>query len=469
MKIKLQNFSETNQLLILDILDFLIDKGDINIWTSILSKKFFQSLLELLKTENFEEVQMKLLGLIQKWALNLEDKKMALPNFYNEYFNLLKNNVQFPKDCKSNYQIYLSNSNSNNYNKNNNYDYDKGNSDKEDRETFFYMKSLIDELKEQNFEHKYRRLVGFLVKMQDNIKTANLLIDNPKNINDIIKTLREGNNTLIDTISGGKLADRKLMEITLGTSQDINQTLSRDEDFKNGHKPKEFISYFVLNNVIPIKSNFDSIKNNNESNDLVNQIINSNNINNSKEYLELQELLIEEKSKNDILNEKINKLEKDLYNEKDAKNKLNKQLEEANKKIRDLSDQLTNLNASNQKNKIIELQNTIDMKNKEISELYVRINNNNNNNGVKFMTGDNIIGIGFMSVNQEIQHFNRAYKDTEIMARIEEDLYNEYPEFKEKDTYLMHNANKIKRFKTLKENNVKNGDIIQVHIYEDDI
>ena len=287
---------------------------------------------------DFEEVQMKLLGLIQKWALNLEDKKMALPNFYNAYFNLLKNNIQFPKDYKSNYQIYLSNSNSSNYNKNNNYDYDKGNSDKKDRETFFYMKSLIDELKEQNFEHKYKRLVRFLAKMQDNIKTANLLIDNPKNINDIIKTLREGNNTLIDTISGGKLADRKLMEITLGTSQDINQTLSRDEDFKNGQKPKEFISYFVLNNVIPIKSNYDSIKNNNESNDLGNQIINSNNINNSKEYLELQELLIEEKSKNDILNEKINKLEKDLYNEKDAKNKLNKQLEEANEKIRDLTD-----------------------------------------------------------------------------------------------------------------------------------
>ena len=85
------------------------------------------------------------------------------------------------------------------------------------------------------------------------------------------------------------------------------------------------------------------------------------------------------------------------------------------------------------------------------------------------MPGDNIISIAFISVNQKIQNYNRAYKDTEIISRIEEKLYNEYPEFKEKDTYLMLNTNKIKRFKSLKENNVKDGDIIQIHIYEEEI
>ena len=138
------------------------------------------------------------------------------------------------------------------------------------------MSSLLNELKEQNFEHKYRRLVNFLVTMQDNIKMANILIDKRKNLKDIINTLREGNNTLIDTINSGRLEDRKLMEITLGTSQDINQTLNWEEDFKNGYKPKKFISYFCLNNVIPTNSNNDIIKNINESNDFGNQIVNNN-------------------------------------------------------------------------------------------------------------------------------------------------------------------------------------------------
>ena len=178
-------------------------------------------------------------------------------------------------------------------------------------------------------------------------------------------------------------------------------------------------------------------------------------------------MLDEEKNKNYLLNEQIRKLQIDLNNEKDLKNKLSIKLEEANNKIRDLSNQLSNNMNNIQNNKILELQRIIDMKNQEISQLYGRINSNNN--GIKFMPGDNIIGIGFNSVNQIIQNYSRAYKDSEIVARIEEELYNEYPEFKDKETYLMVKGNKIMRFKTLKENNVKNGDIIQVHIYEDEI
>ena len=264
VKVKLQNFSKSNQLLLLDVLDYLVDKGNMIIWSSISSKKFFQSLLDLLRTKDIPEVQMKLLGLIQKWGLNFEDKKNVLPNFYSVYNKLRNSNVQFPNDFESNYQIYISNSNSNNYNKNkSNYDnrndeYENENNDKdEDGETFYYMESLKNKLKVPNFEHKYRRLVNFLVKMHENIQMANLLMDSRERsgLKDIINTLREGNNTLIDTISGGRLKDEKLMEITLGTTEDINQTLNRDEDIKNGYKPKKFTSYFVLNNVIPIRSN----------------------------------------------------------------------------------------------------------------------------------------------------------------------------------------------------------------------
>ena len=262
LKVRLQNFSKSKQLLLLDVLDFLVDKGNMNIWSTISSKKFFQSLLDLLRTKDIPEVQMKLLGLIQKWGLNFEDKKSSLPNFFSVYNKLLNSNVQFPKDFESSYQIYISDSNSN-YNKlnyedrnDNSNDEDENNDDKEDGETFYYMDSLKNILKVPNFEHKYRRLVNFLVKMHENIQMANLLIDRRERsgLKDIANTLREGNNTLIDTISGGRLKDEKLMEITLGTTEDINQTLSRDEDIRNGYKPKKFSSYFVLNNVIPIKN-----------------------------------------------------------------------------------------------------------------------------------------------------------------------------------------------------------------------
>ena len=234
-----------------------------NIWSAISSKKFFQALLDLLRTKDIPEVQMKLLGLIQKWGLNFEDKKNVLPNFFSVYNKLRVNNVQFPSDFESNYQIYISegyHSNKNNYEKNSDNDDDnqKEESDKDDdEEVFYYMDSLKNVLKVPNFEHKYRRLVNFLVKMHENIQMANLLIDNKEHggLKDIIHTLREGNNTLIDTIQGGRLKDEKLMEITLGTTEDINQTLGREEDIKNGYRPNKFKSYFVINNVIRIKNN----------------------------------------------------------------------------------------------------------------------------------------------------------------------------------------------------------------------
>ena len=260
LKIKLQNFGKNNQLLLLDILDFLVDKGNMNIWSAISSKKFFQGLLNLLKTKDIPEVQMKLLGLIQKWGLNFEDKKNALPNFFSVYNKLRMNNVQFPTNFESNYQVYIDENNINKNNEQNNSgneDNNDNNSDKDDDEIFYYMDSLKEVLKVPNFEHKYRRLVNFLVKMHDNIQMANLLIDNREHggLKEIINTLRDGNNTLIDTIQGGRLKDEKLMEITLGTTEDINQTLGRDEDIKNGYKPNKFKSYFVINNVIRIKNN----------------------------------------------------------------------------------------------------------------------------------------------------------------------------------------------------------------------
>ena len=119
-----------------------------NIWSAMSSKKFFQGLLDLLRTKDIPEVQMKLLGLIQKWGLNFEDKKNVLPNFFSVFNKLRMNNVQFPSDFESNYQIYISENSTKNDNYEKNYDNYNDNqkedvSDKDDEEeTFYYMDSF---------------------------------------------------------------------------------------------------------------------------------------------------------------------------------------------------------------------------------------------------------------------------------------------------------------------------------------
>ena len=232
-------FEPKSQILILDILDYLIDKGNLTIWTSISSKKFFLPLINLLKIKDIPEVQLKLLHLIQKWGTNFEIQKKILPNFSDIYYRLKKNGIDFPDYNESDYNKYFINNNNN---------------DNEIDDPFYYFDSLKNILKVENFQHKYRRLVDYLSNMNDNIKLANELIDvkNIEQSTEIIETLEKGSEMLKDTILGGRLKDEKLMVYTFGTADDINSTLLRKKDLDNGASIiKKFKSYFEINDIIP--------------------------------------------------------------------------------------------------------------------------------------------------------------------------------------------------------------------------
>ena len=261
---KYKNFGKENQLLLLDILDYIVEQGNMNTWISVSSKKFFSFLIEILKSQNDAEIHTKLLQLIQKWGSDFQNKSDVIPNFYRVYNVFKSNGVVFPPREQSNYYKYIDGSKSNNgndYPDEDNYNFDDDDNNNNNTEfsqnDFEYMESIKNKLKVSNFEHKYRRLVEFLLRMQENIKIANIFI-NKKEINRIrepINTLKKGNKTLIDTISTGRLRDDTLMEITLGTTEDINQTISREEEMKSGNVPNKFTSYFVLNEIFPVKGN----------------------------------------------------------------------------------------------------------------------------------------------------------------------------------------------------------------------
>ena len=80
--------------------------------------------------------------------------------------------------------------------------------------------------------------------------------------------------------------------------------------------------------------------------------------------------------------------------------------------------------------------------------------------------GENIYAINFTSIDQKIGHYAIACKNTDIFARLEEKLYEDYPEYKDKETYFLKNGIKIKRFKSLDENNIKDNDILMLCIYD---
>ena len=216
----------------------------------------------------------------------------------------------------------------------------------------------------------------------------------------------------------------------------------------------------------------------------MNEISNSqkNNLNEGKDIKNLNEKKINDLKKVNISDEKIIKplneednnikiKEDSKYNEllkqlNEERNKNKKLLEELNNekiKVKELNDKLEKYENSNNLKKIKELEKLIKLKDSEINNLK---SNNDRNEITNIKSGEKIIAIFFTSTYQDI-HRPIPCKNTDIFVKIEEKIYNEYPKYKDYNTYLTVNGNIIKRFKTLEENGIKDGNTIIVNIYDE--
>ena len=162
-----------------------------------------------------------------------------------------------------------------------------------------------------------------------------------------------------------------------------------------------------------------------------------------------------------------------LRNELNNKNQI---IEQQKIQINNLQNQLYSLNniINNNKLSIQNLQNNINIKDQEIFNLKNNLNNkieelnklNLNNNKINNMIDkEKALAINFMSITHD-KIFPIFCSNTDTIVKCEEIFYNEYPEYKEYNTYLTANGKQIKRFKTIKENGIKQGSAIIVNIYE---
>ena len=126
-------------------------------------------------------------------------------------------------------------------------------------------------------------------------------------------------------------------------------------------------------------------------------------------------------------------------------------------------------NLNNEKLKNIDLQNKIDKQiniipdnDSKIIDLYAKIDDLKEKLSrypFELKKDEKMISVIFTSDDQNI-HFSVICKNTEKFIRLEEKLYNDYPEYSETNNYFVVNGNRIQKFKTLDENNIRNSDII---------
>jgi len=101
---------------------------------------------------------------------------------------------------------------------------------------------------------------------------------------------------------------------------------------------------------------------------------------------------------------------------------------------------------------------------KEYDELKRR---NENINNIDKGQEENKISILIRDFREQKIYFPIVCSKNDKFIKIEDLLYEKYPEFKEKETYFLCNARKVNRFQTLEENRIHNSDVIYM-VYDYD-
>ena len=119
-----------------------------------------------------------------------------------------------------------------------------------------------------------------------------------------------------------------------------------------------------------------------------------------------------------------------------------------------------NKNISN--NEIKKLKDELLLKENQINNLKLELQNEKNKNNEKTININDILAVTFISTDKKINKYPISCFKTDRFAEIEEKLYQEFDEFRETNNTFIVNGTTVLRFKKMSENNIKNGDTIQL-------
>jgi DNA repair ATPase RecN len=194
--------------------------------------------------------------------------------------------------------------------------------------------------------------------------------------------------------------------------------------------------------------------------------------------------LLNLKNKNNALLNENNQLKTEISNLKSTINNLNntiEQLKQANTELNNLklkyendinqlksekSDILNKLKnmSENKSNSISNIKSSSYEKDELVSALMDKdkeIKKLNKAFPFEIKDGDQLLTVIFVSVDEKIHYYSFICKDSEQFSIVENRLYEVYPEYKGENTFIVR-GNKIKKNRTLKENNIQYSDIIML-------
>ena len=290
------------------------------------------------------------------------------------------------------------------------------------------------------------RTIGYLILNNENIMQLGL-IDN-RNNNYLNKN--NGKTIEINERSRDKIKSMNFKMNGLNTPHNNSNRIN-----KNSKSP-----FPIKNKVNLLNNNNNQL--NNKKNNIMNKEIDTNkakqildqniNINLLKEEAKdkINEELFNLKKENNNLKKELKELKEVYYNEKSKNQQLSlkiKELDEIIKKEKEKENKFKGTNLINSKDKIIQLYEQLIKKEKEIKRIKSKF-------PFDLSENEELMSVIFFSPNQKIHH-SIICKNTDQFTKIETKLYKEYPEYGNLENYFIVNGNKINKYKSLKDNNIK--------------
>ena len=151
-----------------------------------------------------------------------------------------------------------------------------------------------------------------------------------------------------------------------------------------------------------------------------------------------------------------NNSQNEINNLKSELSKANKIINEQKLKIQELQNQLNiyNNNINDLNNNIKNYQNIINQKDIELNNLKNQLLSNNNHNN--YFNLNEMMCVNFISGDQQI-HYAVPCLKSNTFAEVEEKLYQKFPVYRETNNNFIANGNLVLRFKTIGENKIGNG------------
>ena len=155
------------------------------------------------------------------------------------------------------------------------------------------------------------------------------------------------------------------------------------------------------------------------------------------------------------LNEKINELENLLNKEKTKNNQLIIQINNLENEVKSLNKLVEELEKDKIKlnENLVQLNEELNKNNNELIELKEKLKKS-----TSIFDKENII-LNIISFDENI-NFSILCKKTDKINKIEEELYDKYPEYRKPDNYFLFKNQRINKFKSLEENNINKGDTL---------